>query len=242
MRTKTLLCLAALTAAGVATSMAQSNVYSLNVVGYANVTIKGSSAYNLVSNPFKNANDNITNLFSTGIPDGSTIIRWDPVNTDLSTDTYGYTTSTHQWLKNGGPDANGFTLKAGEGVFFIADPSAPDITNTFVGDVIQGPYTNSILGSSAYNIPASSVPLGGNFTNSVAGLVPADGDTLVRWDVAATDLAGDSVTWTTSGGGSWIPSATLNINIAIGEGFIYVSDPSATSSNWVRNYSVPQTP
>src|SRR4051812_38715441 len=49
MRTKTLVCAAAL-AAGVATSMAQSNVYSLNIVGYANVpVVAGNSIY---ANPF----------------------------------------------------------------------------------------------------------------------------------------------------------------------------------------------
>src|SRR5437667_4436469 len=50
MRTKALLCAAGLLAAGVATSMAQSNVYSLNIVGYANVKIiSGPGLYN---NPF----------------------------------------------------------------------------------------------------------------------------------------------------------------------------------------------
>ena len=38
MRTKALLCAAAL-AAGTAASMAQSNVYSLNIVGYVNVPL-----------------------------------------------------------------------------------------------------------------------------------------------------------------------------------------------------------
>ena len=54
--TKTLLCLAALTAAGVATSMAQSNVYSLNIVGYANIGIGGGNS--LLANPFVASPDN----------------------------------------------------------------------------------------------------------------------------------------------------------------------------------------
>jgi len=37
-------------AAGVATSMAQSNVYSLNVVGYVNVTTTGGGLFNLIAN------------------------------------------------------------------------------------------------------------------------------------------------------------------------------------------------
>src|SRR5207249_3273515 len=43
MRTKTLLAAAAMLAAGFASSMAQSNVYSLNVVGYVNRVIPGPS-------------------------------------------------------------------------------------------------------------------------------------------------------------------------------------------------------
>jgi hypothetical protein len=50
MRTKALLCTSAV-AAGVATSMAQPNVYSLNVVGYVNVPIQGGVSFNLLANP-----------------------------------------------------------------------------------------------------------------------------------------------------------------------------------------------
>src|ERR1041385_5044775 len=50
MRTKTLLLAAALTAAGLATSLAQSNVYSLNVVGYVNVNVAGNK-FNMMSAP-----------------------------------------------------------------------------------------------------------------------------------------------------------------------------------------------
>src|SRR5256885_410376 len=51
MRTKTLLSTAALLAAGLATSMAQSsNVYSLNVVGYVNAPV--ITGYNFAANPF----------------------------------------------------------------------------------------------------------------------------------------------------------------------------------------------
>src|SRR6059036_1804778 len=46
MRTKTLICAATLLAAGAATSMAQ-NVYSLNVVGYVQVSL--TNGFNLVA-------------------------------------------------------------------------------------------------------------------------------------------------------------------------------------------------
>src|SRR5258706_12992421 len=101
MRTKTLLCLAALTAAGVTASMAQSsNVYSLNVVGYCTVVAAGSGAFSMVGNPLNNANNNITNLY-VAPPDNTTIIRWDVGNQDLSTDQYTYSTFLGKWQKNG---------------------------------------------------------------------------------------------------------------------------------------------
>src|SRR5688500_4600203 len=64
MRTKTLLLTAALSAAGIATSMAQ--VYSVNAVGYVNTQLV--PGFSLVSNPLNNTTGNtIQNLFGNGI-------------------------------------------------------------------------------------------------------------------------------------------------------------------------------
>src|ERR1035437_742604 len=69
MRTKVLLCAAAM-AASLASSMAQ-NVYSLNVVGYVNVTLPAQQFY-AVANPLDASlggtvagGNDITNLFSS---------------------------------------------------------------------------------------------------------------------------------------------------------------------------------
>ena len=51
MRTKTLLLTAALAAAGAATSMAQSTIYSVNAVGYANITINNAREKRLIMLP-----------------------------------------------------------------------------------------------------------------------------------------------------------------------------------------------
>ena len=78
MRTKVLLGLAAL-AAGAITSMAQSNVYSLNIVGYANVPAR--SGYNFHTTPFRvtTAQTNGANEIlpqNTGQYDGDAILKW----------------------------------------------------------------------------------------------------------------------------------------------------------------------
>src|SRR5437879_3681344 len=77
MRTKVLLGIAAL-AAGVATSMAQ-NVYSLNIVGYANVV--NAPNYNFQTAPFQvtTAVTNGANEIlpaNTGQYDGNTLLIW----------------------------------------------------------------------------------------------------------------------------------------------------------------------
>ena len=64
-------------AAGIATSMA-ANVYSQNVVGYANVILKGNGYYTLVANPFDDGNGNyLTNILSSALPKQSLVNQWD---------------------------------------------------------------------------------------------------------------------------------------------------------------------
>jgi hypothetical protein len=85
MRTKTTLLCAAALAAGVASSMAQSNVYSLNIVGYANVPTK--SGYTFESNPFDAAPNNLaTNVIpNPGSQGGTYSGPWDASNLQLWT-------------------------------------------------------------------------------------------------------------------------------------------------------------
>jgi hypothetical protein len=236
MRTKTLIC-AAILAAGVATSMAQSNVYSLNVVGYVNKPLVGAFSYNMIANPLNNANNNISNLFKLPAGhDGDQIVRWDAVNAGFQADIYNYDEGSQSWLKNGNPDP-GFNLNPGEGVFYVNQNA--DFTNTFVGDVIQGSFTNNLVGSFAYNAVGSSAPLGANFTNSIAGLNPPpaghDGDQLLFWDTPSAGISGNYAVFD-EGSQSWIGNPNNNLNIGIGEGFFYVNQNANLA--WVRNFTV----
>ena len=78
MRTKTLLLAAAATVAGIASLQAQSNVYSVNVVGYVNVTIP--TGYSLIANPLNSSDNTVSNLFNatsqSGAALGSTVYTW----------------------------------------------------------------------------------------------------------------------------------------------------------------------
>lgn len=221
MRTKTLLIAAAALAVGLVTSQAQ-NVYSQNVVGYVNVPLIGGGAYNLIANPLNNANNNLTNLFPTA-GDGDTILRWDAAATDFNPTFPAYSTFFNAWSAN-------FLLKPGEGFFYVN--SGSNRTNTFVGEVIQGSYTNSLLGSGAYNSIASSVPIGGSFTNAIVGITPADGDTVLKWDPIATDFNPTFPAYSTFFN-AW---STTALNLNVGEGFFYVRNGG--NVNWVRNFTV----
>src|ERR1051325_7668433 len=70
MRTKTLVC-AAIRAAGLASSMAQSNVYSLNVVGYYNVVIPGGTKV-MLANQLNTTNNTLAGVLPGPYADGTT--------------------------------------------------------------------------------------------------------------------------------------------------------------------------
>src|SRR5947208_16928468 len=78
MRTKALLCAAGLLAVGAVSSMAQSNVYSLNVVGYINVSL--TNGFNLIANQMdldgNLTNNTVTGVFSTNLPSGSKVYAY----------------------------------------------------------------------------------------------------------------------------------------------------------------------
>jgi len=250
--TKTVLGLAAL-AAGVATSMAQ-NVYSLNVVGYVNSVSQSitvgwvPNSFNLIINPLNNTSggNNITNIFpGASMKDGVSIYRWNPAVDDLDTTIYTYFTSLNRWDNGCGcPSAgNGFVLNPGEAVFFF-NAAPVNVSNTFVGDVLSAPYylgspltTNTLVGGH-FNAMGSTIPLGGNFTNTIAGIVPADGDSVYTWNAtpAVTDLDPGIATYFTSLGrwdqGGVFP--TNQIPVAVGCFYYRVGG----TFTWGRNYTV----
>lgn len=237
MRTKVLLCAAAL-AASLASSMAQ-NVYSLNVVGYVNITIPANS-FALVANPLDATSggttpgmNNITNLFLSP-PDGSTIQTWD----QSAFGGLGDFSAAHTYYapSSGGTGWDtGLDMPPGKGVFIYTGTALPV---TFVGQVVQGTYTVAHLTSGAFDILGSPVPIGGNLTNSLMGLVVGDGDTIQLWDQTAFGGLGD---WTSaetyyapsSGGTGWTPGTAT---IAAGQGFFY--SRSGPTTTWVSNFTV----
>src|SRR4051812_11081510 len=99
MRTKALLCAAGILAAGAATSMAQSNVYSLNVVGYVNVSL--TNGFNMVANQLDldgtGINNTVTNVVGTNLPVQTRIFAFNPATqTYFATATYA---GNNNWIQ-----------------------------------------------------------------------------------------------------------------------------------------------
>jgi hypothetical protein len=222
MRTKALLLAAAFAAAGISTSVGQ--VFSVNAVGYVNVTVK--PGFNLVANPLEAGatGNQIGNLARniqgrTVPPDATRIFKF---RNDLNRFVDALWDET-SWI----PAANATeVIPVGES-FFIFSPLTTDMTLTFVGEVKQGTLANPLpLG---FSLKANMVPQAGRA--NAFGLPAQDGDRYFQWDAAAQryrDWVSDEGTWV--GPGNQLP------DLAVGEGFLLFRGTSA--GTWTRNFNV----
>jgi len=213
MRTKTLLMAGAALAFSLATSQAQ--VYSANIVGYANVVIAGNGGSSLIANPFDDGNGNqLTNLLTT-LPNKSTVTTW---NGTIFNPPISYALGA--WVTN-------TSLPPGVG-FFVKNGNAGSIpvTNTFVGNVLVN------VGASCTNtLPAGS--------SLVGSQIPYVGDLTTDTNLNLyASLANKSTITTyangvgynppvTFGGGVWVGTAP----VIVGQGYFIFSK---TATNWVQ--------
>lgn len=207
---KTLLC-AAICAAGLVSAVAQ-NVYSLNVVGYHNVTIPANTLV-MMANQLNTTNNTIASLLPGG-PPGATLYKYSG----------GYTAYVFDDLDNvWTPDGNA-TLNPGEGAFFRS-PTAT--TLTFVGEVMQGSLTNTTP-INVQVMRSSMVPQAGGIT-SVLGLPGEGGDTVYKYAGGYTAYVFDDLDLI------WTPNEPA---MAVGEAFFLKKASTSTQSLWVRNFTV----
>jgi hypothetical protein len=210
MRTKTLLLTAAALAAGLATSMAQSNVYSVNVVVYINKTFADNSL-EMVQNPL---NDQTNTLNSTliNLGSGSVAYVWNGAGYDIST------RGKAVW----NPD---LSIPTGVGLFVKRSGTVG--TNTFVGSVVaeSGKSVTNKLTANMLTMTGSLIPYADtlNSTNGL-GLVGApSGSVIYQWN-------GSGYTISTRGKAVWNPDLT----IGVGEGFFI---KASSDYDWVQTLS-----
>jgi len=221
MRTKLILS-AAVLAAGLATSVAQ-QVYSVNSVGYVNVTL--SAGYNLLANPLNGTNNNVNTVIPVA-PDGTALLTWNAAIQDFNqADTY----FTGAGWVDGGGNPTSTTLNPGQG-FFIQNNSGGSFSITFVGEVPQGNLTNQI--GTIYGFYGSQVPQSATLT--ALGFPGREGMSYNAWNNSIQDYA-QAYAFTS---GVWVdPDGNPNDPVpAVAEAFL-LTNPGA-SVDWTRSFSV----
>jgi hypothetical protein len=215
MRTKTLLLTAALSAAGVATSMAQ--VFSVNAVGYVSTPLQAGK-FHLIANPLIAADNSIGKLFA-GVPGGTQVFKFDNAKS-------AFVTATFDDLDNAfiPASAAALTVNPGEGVFIKAPAAA---TVTFVGEVPQGSLENKY--PKGLSIIASQVPQGG--TAKELGLVGAAGDQIFKWNVTSQNYTSHTFDDLDN---DWVPKLTA---LGVGEAFFF---SARAAGSWKRTFNVNQ--
>lgn len=207
-----------------ATSWAQ--VYSVNAVGYVNITIPSDGAkLALVANPLNGTN----NLLSTILPltdDNflTTVFVWDAT---------GQNYNSSVWFGSGGgwqPDA---TVAPGAAFFIQAVASTPTLSITFVGEVPQGHLVNTLAAAPNLSLVGSIVPQQG--TLDQLGFPGEFLDTVYLWDVDGSigGAAQNYVAQVNFGGvGTWSPDNPIKV----AQGFFV--QKAGTITDWVRDFTV----
>jgi hypothetical protein len=189
-------------AAGLATSIAQSNVYSANVVGYVNVT-NAANQYAMLANPLDNGTNDLTSLLASA-PNGAQALVFQGGVLQQSSKTKGV------WSQN-------FIIPPGTG-FFLKSPA--NGTNTFVGNV-AGPSNNIVAPGNVTVLVGSPIPFSGTLsdqgTNTMNLNVLPNGSIIYM-------LINGSLQQSSKTKGVW----TQNFSVAPGQGF-YLKSSSDTN-------------
>jgi hypothetical protein len=234
MRTKTLLLTAALAAAGAASTMA-ADVYSVNSVGYANVSVLTGpgGGFNMVTCPFVVADDHISALIPSA-PDQTLVYPYaNPVGATPG-QFYG------PWTYYGPPDnlwdpdptVPAARIVNGGGAFI---KTSQNFVITFVGEVNQGNPVGATIHNSigtGFNMMASKVPQEGDV--SALGLAaPADQTYIFKYIAGPGEGYLGPFTYYGPPDNTWdpLPLPTIKIGEAL---WVH----SEGNQDWTRNFTV----
>lgn len=209
--------------------MAQSNVYSLNVVGYVNVPV-GANAYTLMANQLNvDGTNNINQVLTTGVPDQTQYFAWNS-STHAFDPSVTYFAGTG-WLdlNNGGNNA---TNIVGPGKAFFLFNGAGASTVTLVGSVVQGTTTQTV--TPGYGFYAGVPPVAADIdTNGF----PAQ-DQMQYFTFAGGTYVGG---YTYFAGTGWLDlnngGAQVFPTPAVGQGFL-IYNPGTVNVTWTNTFNV----
>lgn len=252
MRTKTLLLSAVLGALSGASLMAQ--VYSLNAVGYINVTLAPGLTQLADQLYVTNGQPNYisptldSQLGSNPGFVGSRIYKYNP-----TTQTYlGWRVTANSQLGYNntgaapeaaltGVAASTVTINPGEALWFYNSQNT-NLTLTFVGTVAStnanlAGLTNQLAyatGGAGLQMVSSIVPISGQI-DTVLGIAPVTGDYAYIYDTATENYGGfkwNGTAWRHLIGTNTAP--TVNV----GQGFWYIVGTAGTTNEWVQEFGV----
>jgi len=209
--------------------MAQSNVYSLNIVGYATVTVPPN--YSLLANPLSGGATNGANEIMPVI-DGELILTW----TGSKFSQTGYDSGFGGWVgADGVTPSHPPVLNPGTGFFFFNPGAATNIT--FVGTVVPNPggsqNANQLPLPSNYSLIGSPLPATvAQITNPPVSLPVIDGMLILSWNGSKYVQTGFD-----SGFGGWVAADGVTPSVAppysIGQGFFFFNPGAATT--WTQS-------
>ena len=256
MRTKTLALSAVLGMLGSAAVMG-ANVYSVNAVGYINVTMQ--PGFNIITCPLlcgaDPANSSVSNDLNVLFPNPLATTPYAGANAFQLTPGGGYsaidsanTASYGGGWQNGGATV---TLNPGQAIFF-QNPNpvhGANMTATFVGTVPTGTLTLPLV--PGFNLVGSMVPVSGDLvTSSIAGLTAQNGDYVLFFNPnpigsVQAGFAQDAYAASATYGTGW-SSSVVGPNIGanddptvptVYQGFLY-NNGQATTEQWVETFSI----
>jgi len=208
MRTQLILTTAAFVAGSLAAS---AQVYSVNAVGYINVSVP-AKGYALVANQLNAGANTVKDVLPTAA-DGTVVFKYAQGS--------GFSVNSVEFGEWSNPTQ---TVKPGEG-FFIQNNGAAAATFTFVGEVPQGALKTAL--AKGLNLVSSQVPQAGKLVTDLK-FPAADGDIVYQWNASTQkykDPNGQEF-------GEWSGGEPV---IGVGEGF-FVNKFAAAS--WDRTFSV----
>jgi hypothetical protein len=233
---------------GAVSVSAQTNVYSLNAVGYINITCP--PGYSLITfSLFGSPNNDPAIMLdnTSGVYDGSEILLW--TNGDFLEyigDHNAGNDAVNGWLE---PDG-AFSVNPGLGAAFY-NPAKVSCNITIVGTVLEGAMTNYL--NSGLNLVGSILPASGGLITNPLTTFPSsangqlDGDEIyVLFNTGAfsgyTTYTADSLSFNSPANYGWDgpAGATQPIIPNVGESFWYRAGNQPVQ--WTQQYYVTGTP
>jgi hypothetical protein len=245
MRTKITILSAVALAAGILSSNAQ--VYSANVVGYYNVTLPPLRQVLITDQlPGGNGTNTMFNNELLGFSDlepvtGYFLLVYNGTGLDVFT-YFPPSAGGPAWVDQGG---NVTTASLGLGKSaYLQNANTTAKTITIVGQVFQGPFTNTLL-PFAQSFRALPMPVGTNVDSTIGNMNTAssDGDFLFKWNPLSHTVGFYDQSFTffgpANGGPAWVDQGgnIATPQFAVGEGFLY-QRLTAGTANWVTTFTV----